>query len=173
MPPGPHAYLPTGCPKRLAAHHLAVRGAPVGSEQEKHSSNVCRRHDGGRVFRKKVAMPIRDQMGLAAIVSAISAELMIFDGSAEDIVSEAMQQLGLEARPVQIPALAPTVPVGHFAAATGGSWGATSSTGPASSSGALHRQSGRAPSTASGRAPSTASSESSAGGPRQIRATME
>jgi hypothetical protein len=129
-------------------------------------SESCRR--AGRLVVKPI------EMGLAEIVSAISAELMVFDGSAEDIVSEAMQQLGLEARPVQIPALAPTVPVGHFAAATGGSWGATSSTGPASSSGALHRQSGRAPSTASGRAPSTASSgESSPGGPRQIRATME
>ena len=55
------------------------------------------------------------EMGLAEIVRAISAELMVFDGSAEDIVSEAMKQLGLEARPVQI-ALAPTFPVGSFAA---------------------------------------------------------
>jgi hypothetical protein len=69
-------------------------------------SESCRR--AGRLVVKPI------EMGLAEIVSAISAELMVFDGSAEDIVSEAMKQLGLEARPVKIPALAPTLPVGNL-----------------------------------------------------------
>jgi hypothetical protein len=89
----------------------AVQGGPALLRKLQYrAGRLCSESCSAGRAGRLVVKPI--EMGLAEIVRAISAELMVFDGSAEDIVSEAMKQLGLEARPSRFRPLPRPCPLG-------------------------------------------------------------